>query len=84
MKKVHLFILLLLSILIGVSIFLKPWEVKDDSKQIATALQKADNRTAAKGEQANEIDFLDKDVDLSAKGVEDIYKHTLFLSILYY
>lgn len=80
MKKVHLALLLALSILVGTTLFLKPWQVKDESKQIAAALLKADNRPIAKGEQEKEIDFLDKDVDLSAKGVEDIYKHTLFLA----
>ncbi|MCK5834351.1 MAG: hypothetical protein KAG98_01295 [Lentisphaeria bacterium] len=79
MKKFHLTILLVLAALLTVSLFLKPWQTEDDSKQITAALQKADKRSATKVEQAKVIDFLEKDVDLSAKGVEDIYKHTLFL-----
>ena len=80
MKKVHLILLLLLTSLLGVTLYLQPWKIKDQSDGISAALTKADNRPVTKGVKPKEINFLDKDFDLSAKGVEDIYKHTLFLS----
>jgi len=79
-KKIHLTALVILSLLLGISLFIQPWKIKDQSREIAAALVKADNRPLPAGEKAKKIDFLDKDVDLSAKGVEDIYKHTLFLA----
>jgi hypothetical protein len=78
-KKIHLPLLFVLLFLIGLTLSLSPWQTEDHTKQIKASLKKSGRGLVNQEGQVKEIDFLSKDVDLSAKGLEDIYRHTLFL-----